>query len=106
VDVHIYHTGGGLPSHADNASYVGDASLADDSIPLIAGECGIPKDPGPSEPHALANYLVNADTNGYAAAFLWKLEGDLVDSKAPDRRFTSLGFAVREVLRKRPAGGF
>lgn len=106
IDVHIYHSGGGLPSRDDLVKYAVEPALASESIPLLAGECGIPKEPPPDEPHALVNYLLNADSNRYAAAFLWKLEGDLVDTTSPERRITSLGLAVQASLRKRPVDGF
>lgn len=104
VDIHIYHESGGLPSRADIAGYVGDAALASDAVPIIAGECGVTK-PHHDE-HALRNYLINADGSGYAAAFLWKLEGDLVQSKDPRRALTGTGADVRDELKARPTQGF
>ncbi len=100
IDIHMYHEGGGLPSRDDLARYVGDPAIAGHGIPLIAGECGIHKAEG-ADPHAMRNYLMNADTNGYAAAFLWKLEGDLIDSKAPGRPMTEMGRDVRTFLKGR-----
>ncbi len=98
VDIHVYHENGGLPSREDLADYVGDARLLDPALPLIGGELGIPKDPGPAEPAALANCVYNASRAGYAAAFLWQLEGDLVDKSDPKRAFTWLGQQVRHAL--------
>jgi hypothetical protein len=105
VDIHMYHLDGGLPPRADLAKYVGDPALESDDVPLIAGECGIPKPEG-DDPLALSYYLMNADKNGYAAAFLWKLEGDLIDAKAPKRPFTAVAEHVRSALDARPASGF
>jgi hypothetical protein len=106
IDIHVYHPDGGLPSRQDLSRYVGDSRIVDSEIPLIAGECGIPKVPGSEELPPLPNYLYNADTRGYSAAFLWKLDGDLVDSKAPKRVFTPLGNLVRHVISTRPSTGF
>ncbi|HJL14430.1 MAG TPA: hypothetical protein RMH99_02170 [Sandaracinaceae bacterium LLY-WYZ-13_1] len=98
VDLHVYHRHGGLPSREDLARYVEDDALMDPALPLIAGELGIPKDPGPDEPRSLCNYLHNAERLGYAAAFLWQLEGDLVDKSRDERPFTWLGGQVQAVL--------
>lgn len=108
VDVHVYHENGGLPSRADLAEYARDPRILDPGFPVIAGECGIPKDPGPVEPHSLLNYLSNADRCGYHAAFLWKLEGDLVEHapKKIRRAWTALGHEARSLLARRPAAGF
>ncbi len=102
IDIHMYHPDGGLPSRQDLARYVGDPALA--ALPLIAGECGVTK-PRHDE-HALRNYLVNADSRGYSAAFLWKLEGDLVASKTPKRPWTSAATEIHAELKQRPEGGF
>jgi hypothetical protein len=96
IDVHVYHPDGGLPSREDLARYVGDPSVAD--VPLIGGELGIPKDPGPLSPTSLCNYLHNAQRLGYAAAFLWQLEGDLVDKASPGRPWTAVGAQVHETV--------
>lgn len=108
VDVHVYHDDGGLPSRADLARYASDPRILDASFPLFAGECGIPKDPGPREPLSLLNYLTNADRCAYHAAFLWKLEGDLVEHapKKIRRAWTSLGHEARALLASRPGEGF
>ncbi|MBX7190589.1 MAG: hypothetical protein K1X94_00940 [Sandaracinaceae bacterium] len=108
VDVHVYHDNGGLPSRADLARYASDPRILEPSFPLLAGECGIPKDPGPAEPLSLLNYLANADRCGYHAAFLWKLEGDLVEHapKKIRRAWTAMGHEARALLASRPAGGF
>ncbi|MEM9070849.1 MAG: hypothetical protein AAGE52_20235 [Myxococcota bacterium] len=100
IDVHVYHPRGGLPSASDLATYVGDEAIA--ALPLVGGECGIPKD-AEEEPFALFNYIFNADKLGYAAAFLWQLEGDFVDAKAPRRPFTNLGWKIQTLLRERRA---
>lgn len=108
VDVHVYHANGGLPSRADLASYAGDPRILDPGFPVLGGECGIPKEPGPTEPLSLLNYLSNADTCGYHAAFLWKLEGDLVEH-APRkirRAWTAMGAEAHALLARRPSGGF
>ena len=102
IDIHMYHPEGGLPSRQDLARYVGDPSLA--ALPLIAGECGVTK-PRHDE-HALRNYLVNADSRDYSAAFLWKLDGELVDSKAPKRPWTGTARQLHTELKARPEGGF
>lgn len=104
VDIHVYHTNGGLPSRQDLADYVGDARILE--LPLVAGECGIPKNPGPDEPYSLANFLYNADKCEYQAAFLWKLEGDLVDTSHKSRPPTEIGQVIRKTLAKRPGTGF
>lgn len=100
VDVHVYHDDGGLPSRADLAGYANDPRILDPSFPLFAGECGIPKDPGPKHELSLLNYLSNADQCGYHAAFLWKLEGDLVEHapKKIRRAWTQLGHDARTLL--------
>lgn len=94
IDVHVYHEDGGLPSREDLARYVGDDALLDPELPIIGGELGIPKDPGPREPASLTNYLHNACALGYAAAFLWQLEGDLIDKSQPQRPRSWLGEQV------------
>lgn len=81
IDVHVYHPNGGLPSKRDLAEYVGDETLLE--LPLIGGECGIPKDEGPEEPLSLCNFIHNADSLAYAGAFLWQLRGDLIDAARP-----------------------
>lgn len=97
VDVHVYHPSGGLPSRDDLATYVGDPALA--ALPLLGGECGVPKESG--QPEALVNYVFNADRLEYAAAFLWQLEGDLVDPQRRRRPFTELASTLRHHLRAR-----
>jgi len=97
VDVHVYHPEGGLPSRDDLVRYVGDPAIG--ALPLLSGECGIPKETG--SPGALVNYLFNADRAGYAAVFLWQLEGDLVDTGQPHRPFTELAASLRHHLRPR-----
>lgn len=104
VDIHVYHAEGGLPSRADLARYVGDDALANPQLPLIAGECGTVK-PVRDE-HALRNYLINADSRAYSAAFLWKLEGDLLQNDLPERPFNRTGLQLRRELEARPVGGF
>jgi hypothetical protein len=104
IDIHVYHAEGGLPSRADLARYVGDPAIASEQVPLIAGECGAPK-PDHDE-HALRNYLINADSRSYSAAFLWKLEGDLVQDKLPNRPLTDTAKQLHNELKARPPGGF
>ncbi len=96
----MYHSEGGLPSRADLAAYVGDRAIA--ALPLIAGECGVTK-PHHDE-HALRNYLINADTCDYSAAFLWKLDGDLVANKEPGRPWTGTGREIHDELESGKAG--
>lgn len=98
IDVHVYHENGGVPSREDLARYVGDDAILDPALPLFAGELGIPKDPGPTAPDSLANYVFNAERLGYHAAFLWQLEGDLIDKATPKRPWTWLGQRVHETL--------
>lgn len=98
IDVHVYHPDGGIPSREDLARYVGDERLLDPALPIFGGELGIPKDPGPVEPASLTNYIHNAERLGYAAAFLWQLEGDLVDKGSARRAFTWLGTQVGQTL--------
>jgi hypothetical protein len=97
IDVHVYHPDGGLPSRHDLAAYVGGHPLFDTGAPLIGGELGIPKPEG--DDAALVNYVHNARSLGYDAAFLWQLEGDLIDKSAPKRPWTSVGRAIEELLR-------
>jgi len=104
VDIHVYHAEGGLPSRADLAAYVGDARIDSADTPLIAGECGVTKPH--HDPHALRNYLINADSRAYSAAFLWKLEGDLVHDNSPKRTLTETGLELHTELKARPADGF
>lgn len=104
IDIHVYHAEGGLPSREDLSRYVGDEALLNPQIPLIAGECGVPK-PVHDE-HALRNYLINADGRGYSAAFLWKLEGDLVQDKVANRPLTGTGRELHMELKARPQSGF
>lgn len=98
IDIHVYHPDGGIPSREDLARYVGDDAILDPALPIFGGELGIPKDPGPREPASLTNYLHNAARLGYAAAFVWQLEGDLIDKSAPARPWTWLGEQMRETL--------
>ncbi len=96
-DVHVYHQTGGLPSRPELAAAAGDQRIADKSVPLIAGECGLPEDlAGPP----LTYYLYNAKELGYDAAFLWRLEGPLVTDTSQERDFTKLGQDVRAILEK------
>jgi len=84
VDVHVYHPGGGLPGRADLPIDIGDR-------PLWAGECGTHEEG--SVDGALENFLFNARSEDYEAAFLWKLEGDLVSWRHFEDRDTD-GFEV------------
>jgi len=104
VDIHVYHAEGGLPSRADLAAYVGDTRIDSEDMPLIAGECGVTKPE--HDRHALRNYLINADSRAYSAAFLWKLEGDLVHDNSPKRTLTETGLELHTELKARPANGF
>jgi hypothetical protein len=103
IDIHMYHPEGGLPSRADLARYVGDPAML--TLPLIAGECGVPK-PSSDPAAAMRNYVMNADGESYDAAFLWKLEGDLVDPKTKGRPCTSTARELSRALKERPSGGF
>jgi hypothetical protein len=98
VDVHAYHPSAGLPSREDLARVSGDRRIVEGSIPLIAGECGIPDDAPPAALPALKNYVYNAERNGYDAAFLWRLESVLVDVESPDRHVTELGGHLRAIV--------
>jgi hypothetical protein len=98
IDLHAYHLRGGLPSREDLARVTGDRRLADGSIPLLAGECGIPDDAPAEALPALKNYVYNARQNGYDAVFLWRLEGVLVSTATPDRHVTQLGSHLRAIL--------
>lgn len=101
VDVHAYHATAGLPSRAQLAQESGLAALEDPAYPLLAGECGL-TDEVPAESHLdLQNYVYNADRLGYSAAFLWKLEGWLLDPKSPTRAFTPAGRVLRDRLATR-----
>ncbi len=104
LDLHVYHLDGGLPPRAALIDFVGDPAIAD--IPLIAGECGIPKEPVRGDERAIVNYLFNADKGDYAAVFLWKLYGDLYTPTSPRPELTGVGAAVREAISTRPATGF
>jgi len=108
VDVHVYHPTGGLPSREELATKVGDRRIADGTLPLIAGECGMPPESPPEAERALTYYLYNAKELHYDAAFLWRLEGPLVTevdgsavggtSRTPAMHFTELGGRVRAIL--------
>ena len=100
IDLHSYHLTGGLPSREDLANVSGDRRIADGSIPLIAGECGIPDDAPPEALPALKNYVYNAQRNGYDAAFLWRLEGPLVDASSPARHVTELGSHLEAIFKE------
>jgi hypothetical protein len=104
LDIHVYHVEGGLPPRAALVEAVGDPAIA--TLPLIAGECGIPKEPVRGDERAIVNYLYNADKGDYSAVFLWKLYGDLVTTESPRPRLTDVGRAVREAISTRPASGF
>ena len=117
VDVHVYHENGGLPSRADLAGYANDPRILEADFPLFAGECGIPKTPRSAEVLSregnqstlpLLHYLGNADRCGYHAAFLWKLEGDLVEHapKKIRRAWTGQGREAPRMLSARPLDGF
>lgn len=95
IDVHVYFERGGLPPRAHLARDVGDDALLDPGLPLFAGEAGIPKH---GEHHELLSYAMNAEPSGYDAVFLWQLEGDLVDARAPGRPFTQLGWDLKRLL--------
>lgn len=95
IDVHVYHARGGLPTRQDLATYMGDDTLTDATLPLIGGECGIPKE---GQHEDLLNYVHNADAAGYDALFLWQLEGDMVDHRDPRRPITHLGWDLRRLL--------
>jgi len=99
----MYHAEGGLPTRAELLRYVGTPS--DSTLRIVAGECGVPK-PCDDPSTALCNYVVNADKQGYDAAFLWKLEGDLVDPKAAGRPRTGAARALAHTLKTRPTDGF
>ena len=98
IDVHVYHRTGGLPSREDLARYVEDDALLDPSLPIIGGELGVQKGEEPEDPEALCNYLHNAQRLGYAAVFLWQLEGDLIDKGRPRRPPTDTALRVGTVL--------
>ena len=101
VDLHVYHPTGGLPSRADLPVDIG-------SLPLWAGECGCLESGDDDAQHQL-NYLFNARTLGYDAAFLWKLQGARHLVRVRERaatdgwRFetTALGGKVQDLLRRR-----
>lgn len=103
VDVHAYHEEGGLPTRAQLAQYLGEPGDTP-RLPVIAGECGIPEGSPEESYQALVNFLYNAESQGYDAVFLWRLEQLLIDTKAagkaPGRRpLTGVGRNVRHVLR-------
>jgi hypothetical protein len=98
VDLHAYHPSAGLPSREDLARVSGDRRITDGTIPVIAGECGIPDDAPAGTLSALKNYVYNAERNGYDAAFLWQLEPVLIDMDSPDRRVTDLGTHLQAIL--------
>ncbi len=97
VDVHLYHATGGMPSREELAAKAGDRRIADGSLPLIAGECGMPPDAPPDE-RALTYYLYNAQKLGYDAVFLWRLEGPLVTETSHERDLTELASHMRAIL--------
>jgi hypothetical protein len=97
IDLHMYHAAGGLPSREDLVRYTRVDAVG--ALPLIAGECGMPEEQADITP--IENYLYNADSRAYSAAFLWRLEGVMVDTGSPERHVTSVGKRVRSVLRDR-----
>ena len=101
VDIHVYHQTAGLPSRAELAAYVGDDRLSDPSLPLIAGECGMPDDAPVEEHMHLRNYLYNAERLRYDAAFVWRLETVLIDTRDPRRPHTEAGRLVHGELAAR-----
>ena len=104
VDVHVYHDTGGLPSRDELAEAVGDRRILDGSLPLIAGECGIP-DEAPEEARVrIVNYLFNAQRLGYEAAFLWGLD-PLISTTHARHTVTGLGLRVKNVLAQVRGGG-
>ncbi len=70
--------------------------------PMWAGECGTNSDG--SHEDALVNFLFNARKLDYEAAFLWKLEGELVTWRRYDERDTdgfelhALGARIQHLL--------
>ncbi len=98
IDVHVYHLTGGLPSRSDLSAAAQDRRLLDPSLPLIAGECGIPEAAGAAALPALKNYVYNAGRDGYDAAFLWRLEDVLVNTESEQRHVTELGSDLRAIL--------
>lgn len=103
IDVHMYHSEGGLPTRAELLRYAGVAPAS--SVPILAGECGVPK-PCADPATAFSNFVINADKQGYDAAFLWKLDGDLVDARDPKRSQTAVARALADALKARPAAGY
>lgn len=96
IDIHVYHGGGGLPSRQELATYAKDERILDRAFPLIGGELGVPDEA--TSPTALTNYLHNAQSLDYDAAFLWQLEGDLVQKDELRRPFTSLAQEVADTV--------
>jgi hypothetical protein len=98
IDLHAYHMSGGLPSREDLTEATGDRRFALGTIPLLAGEAGIPDGAPPEALPALTHYVYNAVKNGYDAIFLWRLERVLVDSKRENRPVTELGGHIQAIL--------
>lgn len=98
IDIHIYHPHGGLPSREDLATYVEDDALLDPALPLIGGELGVPKTERPEDAEAMPNYVQNARALGYHSAFLWQLDGDLIDKTSPKRVWSGAGARVHAAL--------
>ncbi len=103
IDVHAYRLDAGLPTREDLANYGGDRRLLERSVPLIAGECGIPDGAPPEALTAIKHYVYNAKRLGYDAAFLWRLEEVMVDASTPDRWVTKLGSHLRAILEQERA---
>lgn len=102
IDLHAYHINGGLPSREDLAKYTGDDRFTNRSIPLIAGECGLPDDAPGDSMNALTHFVFNAEQYGYDAAFLWRLEKVLVDTSDKARRpFTAVASDLEKLLTPR-----
>jgi hypothetical protein len=104
VDLHAYRLDGGLPSREDLAAYMGDRRVIDGALPLFAGECGVPDESPPDAQPALKRFLYNAQTQGYDAVFLWRLETVLVNVTHADRHVTELGSHVRAIVGQLRAG--
>ncbi|MBI3769065.1 MAG: hypothetical protein HY271_11320 [Deltaproteobacteria bacterium] len=99
IDVHVGNPHGGIPSREELATALQDQRVRDRSIPLVAGcEC-VPEDlesTAASVPlHELAS---TAEREGYAAAFLGRLDGDYIDTTTPERSFTT---TAREMQTRR-----
>ncbi len=100
LDLHRYCDDGSLPPLADLGVPAGRA--------VLAGECGTATEPADCDAEdTISNYVWNAARWGYAACFLWKLEGRhglIAEDGRVGARATRVRAAMDEVARRLGSG--